>query len=129
MKKVYIGFQQELLIDQKKIKEEHMNDYPMNDYPLFLKINYNSNVQKEFEALVGSDYDYMIIAASAASATSNNNFCDLYRDVVPREGEWETIEEAIEWCFEKDIINSVYVYDLYAPFETSLIEKLIKKSE
>ena len=109
-----------------------MNDYPMNDYPLFLKISYNSNVQKEFEALVGSDYDYMIIAASAdsaASATLNINFYDLYRDVVPHEGEWETIEEAINYCFESDIINSVYVYDLYAPFETSLIEKLIKKSE
>lgn len=110
-----------------------MNDYPMNEFVKFVKfskISYDSNVQKEFEALVGSDYDYMIIAASAASSASsflNNNFYKLYRDVVPHEGEWETIEEAIEWCFERDIINSVYVYDLYAPFEASLIEKVYKK--
>ena len=83
-------------------------------HPFTIIVNSIADIKEEFEKHVGSDSDYFLIAASRSQ---------LFFDLVPHEGCWETREEAVKWCFEQSlvVVYFVFVYDLYSPFETSFV--------
>ena len=78
---------------------------------------YDDYTKVQFEISKETDADYLLICNSDGQHSSQN--------IIPLEDYWENIEEAIIWHFEHNW-NEIEIYDLYAPFETSMIRRVSK---
>ena len=79
---------------------------------------YDHYARTKFEKYQDTDADYLIIGRHSDPLNGYKGF-----DKIPHEGYWETIDEAIRWFFNNDW-GIVEIFDLYSPFEDSLIKQV-----
>jgi len=82
---------------------------------------YDEHAKEMFEKLQGSDSDYLLICRDNISGQEHG------WNRVPNEPYWVTIDQAIAWNFEHGW-RKLEFYDLYAPFEKSMIRGASKTS-
>ena len=79
---------------------------------------YADYARERFKQHKDTDSDYLLICRKDDPSRQSHN-------VIPLGDYWGTIEEAIEWHL-KCGYTTVEIYDLYAPFETSMIRMVNK---
>ncbi len=84
---------------------------------------YENYAKRVFERFLGTDADYVFVCRQYANPQlwGWGTVPDTVR------GEWETIEEAVNWHFQRDW-DIIQFYDLYAPeFENSMARSVNKE--